>query len=192
MLVKSGWKQTSTVLAIVVDAMSVHVSWIEGQVRIEFVFVRTWHGEEEANKRTKQQMRVRKEDLSSFVPSAKPLLSLVLILDAHTRDALWVHFLTKRINAVRHHHIRAGLKIVSVRTEFLFEGWAVYGTAQTKRVASQDRKEWLYDDDERPCHEKPDRFLKVDDIIIPHWTRHYAVHTPLVIFDWSLYQRTAQ
>ncbi|KAI9554511.1 hypothetical protein GHT06_019784 [Daphnia sinensis] len=22
-----------------------------------------------------------------------------------------------------------------------------------------------------------------------HWTRHYAVHTPLVISDWSLYQR---
>ena len=62
----------------------------------------------------------------------------------------------------------------------------VWKRTTDKRVGSWE-KEWLYDDDERLCHEKPDRFLKVDVIIIPYWTmrhtsnvRPWRIHHPIL------------
>jgi hypothetical protein len=76
-----------------------------------------------------------------------------------------------------HTHYRVFPVVLVVVASCRFPVWK---RTTDKRVGYWE-KEWLYDDDERLCHEKPDRFLKVDVIIIPYWTMRHTSN----VLPWS-------
>lgn len=181
--------------------VAVHVAQRQRQVRIEFVFVREWELEREriqANKRKgrNQTNGVQKEeDLFSLVHQPNPFLAtpysstriiLCLVLffffsnpKNESTPFIIIKYESRSTVERAHTHTTEFLVVVVVVASCRFPVWK---RTTDKRVGSWE-KEWLYDDDERLCHEKPDRFLKVDVIIIPYWTMRHTSN----VLPWRIH-----